>query len=535
MKASKMLLIKNVNLIDGLNNPVYKSDILVVGDKIVKTGNIDIDASGVEIIDGEGLYAAPGFIDSHSHSDMSCAFEAYADGKLRQGVTTEVSGMCGMSPAPIKNFREEFYGVSFGNRPECTKIADGWSSFSDFKSYVNSKGLPVDMATLVGHGTLRAAIVGYADRAVTTYELEQMKALLEEALQNGAIGLSSGLIYPPGVYANTYELIELCKVVAQYGGIYVSHIRNEADFLIEAVNEAIEIGEKSGCKVQISHHKAAGKKNHGKVIKTLNLMEAARRRGVIISCDAYPYTAGSSSLVTLLPPWAHEGGKEKILERLKDAETRAIMREEVGSPDTPWENMGMNAGWAGILICNLGKNKQYEGLNIEELGQEVGKHPIDALFDLLIDENGNGQMACFAAKDEDNHYVYKHRLTVVGSDSSNDYFEVGENSGKPHPRTFGTFPRVIGHYSRELKLFPVETAVYKMTGLAAGIYNLEDRGVLAEGLLADIVIFDYDTIIDKATYKNPHQPPEGIKYVIKSGEIVVKDDVYNQSLLGKML
>ena len=535
MKPSKMLLIKNANLIDGRNNPAYKSDILIVGEKIAKIGNIDIEASGVEIIDGEGLYAAPGFIDSHSHSDMICAFKPYADGKIRQGVTTEVAGMCGMSPAPIKNFREEFYGVSFGNHPAYTQIADTWTTFKSYKDYVNNMGLPLDMAVLVGHGTLRAAIVGYADRAVTSDELDQMKALLEEALQNGALGLSSGLIYPPGVYANTYELIELCKIVTKYDGIYVSHIRNEADKVIEAVSEAIEIGEKSGCRVQISHHKAGGKKNHGKVVTTLNLMEEAIRRGVRISCDAYPYTAGSSSLVTLLPPWVHEGGKEEILKRLKDPTTRAAIKEEVGSPDTPWENMGMNAGWAGILICNLGKNKNYEGLNLQELGDEMGKDPIDALFDLLIDEDGGGQMAHFAAKDEDNHYVYKHRLTVVGSDSSNDYFEVSANSGKPHPRTFGTFPRVIGHYSRELKLFSVETAVHKMTGLAASTYNLTDRGVIAENILADIVLFDYETIIDKATYKDPHQPPEGIKYVIKNGEIVVKDNVYNKSHLGKML
>jgi len=535
MKSSKMLLIKNINLIDGRNNPSFKSDILVVGEKIAKIGKIDIDASGVEIIDGEGLYAAPSFIDSHSHSDMICAFKPYADGKIRQGVTTEVAGMCGMSPAPIKNFREEFYGVSFGNNSEYKKIADNWSTFKDFKDHVNNAGLPIDMFTLVGHGTLRAAVIGYADRAVNSAELEQMKDLLEEALQNGAIGLSSGLIYPPGVYANTYELIELCKVVAKYNGIYVTHMRNEADKVIEAVEEAIEIGEKSGCRVQISHHKAGGKRNHGKVVTTLNLMEEARLRGVEISCDAYPYTAGSSSLVTLLPPWVHEGGAEKILARLKNSETRAAIKAEVGSTDTPWENMGMNAGWAGILICNLTKNKDYEGLNLQELGDKLGKDPIDALFDLLIDENGDGQMAHFNAKDEDNHYVYRHRLSVAGSDSANDYFEVSADSGKPHPRTFGTFPRVIGHYSRELKLFSVETAVHKMTGLAASIYNLKDRGILAENLLADIVIFDYDTIIDKATYKNPHQPPEGIKYVIKNGEIVVKDDVYNKSHLGKLL
>jgi len=519
---------------DGSGAPWYRADVLVEDGRIEAVGCLAEVSADTEI-DAKGLVVSPGFIDSHSHSDMSCFFYPGADGKILQGVTTEITGMCGESPVPLAGFRQTFNKIAYKGDAEALKAAGSWSTLAQWARFMNDRGLSTDMALAAGHGTLRANVMGYRDREPMAKELEEMKALLREAMRQGAVGLSSGLIYPPGCFSGTDELIELCKVITEYGGVYLTHMRNESDEVIPALEEAIVIGRESGCKVHIAHLKASGKRNHGKVGLMLEMMEKARDEGIDITCDAYPYTAGSSSIITLLPMWAHDGGLGELLSRLKDCAVRQRISEELLMDVPGWENMSKNAGMEGILICDVKKNKQFEGKNLQEIGDILGKDPAEALLDLILDEEGEGSMACFAAKEEDNIYIYKHRLTLVGSDSCSLPTVPDGIIGKPHPRSYGTFPRVLGHYARERKLFPLEAAVWKMTGLPATRYGLRDRGFLSAGKRADIVIFDPGLIADNATYQEPCQAPSGIHTVIMKGEAVVEGGRYNGKRLGKII
>ncbi|MCL1854684.1 MAG: D-aminoacylase [Clostridia bacterium] len=528
------IIIKNGKVIDGSGAPWYRADMLINNGVIEAVGKLP-ETGADTVIDAKDLAVAPGFIDAHSHSDMTCIFYPDADGKIVQGVTTEVAGMCGETPVPLMRYRDAFNKIAYRDDSAALKLAENWNTFAQWAECISDRGLSTDLALAAGHGTIRANVMGFDNREPTAKEIEEMKALLRDAMSQGAIGLSSGLIYPPGCYGSTAEIIELCKVMTAFGGIYVTHMRNEADELIPALEEAISIGRVSGCKVQISHHKAAGMKNHGKVTLTMEMMEAARAEGIDISCDAYPYVAGSSSIITLLPKWAHDGGKSELLRRLQDRDQRRRISNELLMDIPGWENMYKNAGMEGILICDVPKNKQYEGKNLKEIGEDLGKDPIQALIDLIIDEEGEGSMACFAAKEEDNCYIYKHRLTMVGSDSASLPTVPDGRIGKPHPRSYGTFPRVLGHYARERKLFPLETAVWKMTGFPATRYGLKDRGFLSAGKRADVVIFDPKRIADSATYQKPSSAPEGIHYVIQKGEVVVQGIKYHNNRLGRII
>jgi len=493
-------LIKNGKLYDGTGMPWYKSDVLVEDGLIKAVGEMS-KATADLIIDAKGLTVAPGFIDSHSHTDVFSFPDP--DGKMIQGVTTEVAGMCGWSTIPTDE-------------------------------YMKKSGFAADLAVAVGQGKIREEVIGQTDREPTKEELEQMKDMLRKALELGAVGLSSGLIYPPGCYTKTKELIELCRVVAEYGKVYVTHIRNEADDLIPSIEEAIEIGRKSGCKVQISHLKASGKQNHEKVKQVLEMMEKARDKGIDICCDAYPYIAGSTLTVTLLPGWVHEGGQDELLNRLRDENQRKRIVSDIKTGIPGWENMCTNSGPENVLICSSPENPQFEGKNLRELGEAFGKDPVEALIDMILEDDGGGMIAHFGACEEDNEYIFKHRLTMVGSDSWAMNNKPGL-IGKPHPRSFGTFPRVLGHYSRDLNLFPLETAVWKMTGFPATRYGLTDRGFLKPGLIADIVIFDPEKIADSLSYQDPWKAPEGICQVIKNGKVVVEGKKYLHTKQGKMI
>jgi len=527
-------IIRNGNVFDGSGAPWYRADVLVEDGFIQAVGNLN-GANADTVIDAKGLVVAPGFIDAHSHSDMTCLFYPDADGKIVQGVTTEVTGMCGDSTVPLARFKDEFNQTAYRGDAKALKAAENWSTLTEWAGYINQRGLSTDMAIAAGHGTLRANVMGYDDREPTAQELGEMKDLLREAMRQGAVGLSSGLIYPPGCYGKTTELVELCKLLPELGGIYLTHMRNESDELIPALEEAITIARESGCKVHIAHHKASGKRNHGKVAQTLEMMEQARCEGVDITCDAYPYVAGSSSIIALLPHWAHNGGLNALLRRLKDSAQRQRIAQELLMDIPGWENMSKNAGMDGILICDVKKNKQYEGKTLQEIGDSLCKEPVEALIDLIIDEDGEGSMACFAAREEDNFNVYKHRLTMVGSDSCSLPTIPDGRIGKPHPRSYGTFPRVLGHYARTCKLFPLETAVWKMTGFPATRYALKDRGFLSAGKRADIVIFNPGTIADNATYQNPFKASSGIHSVMMKGEIVVEGAKYNGKRKGKII
>ncbi|MHA2369617.1 MAG: N-acyl-D-amino-acid deacylase family protein, partial [Candidatus Hodarchaeales archaeon] len=390
----------------------------------------------------------------------------------------------------------------------------------------------------VGHGLIRISAMGLDDRAPSVDELEIMKELTAEAMQAGAYGLSTGLIYPPGIFAKTEELIELAKVAAQYGGVYASHIRGEGKTLLKAVEEAIVIGEKAGLPVQISHHKASGKRMWGKSIETLQMIEEARKRSVDVTIDQYPYNAGATTLTILLPPWSHDGGPEQLLERLKNPEERKKMRKDIEEGLPSWENLATTVGWENICVTRVltEKNKTTEGKNLVEIMELRGDADVfTTLFDLILEENASVSMVIFEMQEKDIQRIMQSKLTMFSTDSGACTISGPFSQGKPHPRHYGTYPRILGRYVREQGVLRLEEAIRKMTSFPAQKFGLTDRGVLRPGMKADIVIFNPDTVIDKATYPDPHQFPEGIQFVIVNGQIAVDNGEYTGILAGKTL
>jgi len=471
------------------------------------------------------MVVSPGFIDMHSHSDVHLLINPLAESKIRQGVTTEVTGNCGSSPAPITKENFELFKRRYG--PLAEEIPWDWRTFGEYLDKLQGNGVAVNVAPLQGHGTIRIAVMGYDNRQPTSTEMERMQDLVAEGMKAGAFGLSTGLIYPPSCYAETQELIELCRVVARFGGYYSSHIRGEGRTLIDAVKEAITIGERAGVPVEISHRKAWGRDNWGKVKETLKLIEEAQYRGVDVTCDVYPYTASSTGLGASISPWAHEGGIEKMLERLKDPEIRLRLKREMEAQD--------QAGWDKVLIAQCEENKDYVGKTIQETAQSRGMDPYDFVFNFLIEEKGSVATVSFAMHPEDVAMVIGHPVSMIGSDgySLTPYGVLGK--GKPHPRSYGTFPRVLAKYVREEGVLSLEESIYKMTGLPARKLGLKDRGIIAEEACGDLVIFDPSEVEDAATFQEPHQYPKGIKYVMVNGQIVVEEGEHTRAKPGKVL
>jgi len=526
------LVIKNGIIVDGTGNPWFRNDIAIKDGKIVKIGKVK--EKGEVEIDATGLVVSPGFIDMHNHSDMTILPYPNAESYIMQGVTTAIVGNCGLSMAPINPDKVDLLKRYLGTfLTKDFEYGWDWKTLGEFCKKVEKQGTTINLAPLVGHGTVRIAVKGFDSSEPSKDELEEMKALIAQAMEEGAFGMSTGLIYPPGSYATTEEIIELAKVVGEYGGIYTTHMRNEGKYLIEAVEEAIRIGKEAGVPVEISHHKASGKPNWGKVCATLRLMERARKIGVEVNCDVYPYTAGSTTITALLPTWALEGGVEKMLERLKDKETREKIKTEIEEDKMKGENFLKAAGWCGVLISQCSIEK-YEGKTLEEILKEKGQfdNPYDGFFDWLLEINGDAAMVVFLMDEEDVKTVLSHPLSMVISDS---WVTAPTAGGKPHPRTYGTFPRVLGKYVREEKLLSLEEAIRKMTSLPAAKLRLQGRGLIKEGFWADFVIFDSNKIKDKATYQNPHQYPEGIKYVIVNGQIAVENGKLTGKRPGKVI
>jgi N-acyl-D-amino-acid deacylase len=525
------LAVLNGRIVDGAGNPWYKADIGISRGRIRLIGRLDGPAR--EKIDAEGLIVAPGFIDMHSHSDTLLLVNPLAESKIRQGVTTEVIGNCGSSAAPLTEYTREEAKKSAGEVGE--KIEWDWLSFDEFLRKLQRNGVALNVAPLVGNAAIRTAVMGFEARKPTSSELLKMKALTARCMEEGAFGLSTGLIYSPSCYARTSEIIELCKVVARYGGIYATHIRGEGDPLISSVREAITIGEEARIPVEISHHKAAGKKNWGKVNKTLAMIQEARDRGVDVTCDVYPYTAGATGLAAGIPSWAHEGGADKLTERLKDPETRKRIRREIQKGILGWENLIGTAGPENILITSCEKHRNYQGKIISELAKAKRKDPLEFIFDLLVEETARVGIVLFMIDEDDMRKVLSSEFTMIGSDASAQapYGVLGK--AKPHPRSYGTFVRVLGKYVRKEGLLTLPEAIRKMTSLPARKLSLWDRGLIRVGNWADLTVFDEDTIEDKATYTNPHQYPTGIKYVIVNGKIVIEGKRHTKALPGIVL
>ncbi len=521
-------------VLDGTGNPWFRADVAIKKGRIATVGNL-ASASADTTIDAKDMVVCPGFIDMHSHSDFTLLVNPLAESKVRQGVTTEVIGNCGGSAAPLNNILREDILKTMPMLEEA-KLELTWSTMGEYISLMQSRGVALNVAPLVGNANIRIFVLGFENCLPTKNELEEMKKILAQTMEDGAFGMSSGLIYPPSCYADTEELVELAKMVAGYGGIYASHIRGEGFTLTNAVKEAIEIGERAGVPVEISHHKASGKANWGKVKQTLRMMEEARERGDNVTCDVYPYTAGSTGLDALLPPTAYEGGVEKLIERLRDPETRGKIKEEMtrtseeGEPD----RLG-RPEWDTIIISYCKGHPDLEGKTIKEIAKEKSVDPFEFVFDLLIEEKASVGIVLFTMCEEDMRYVLSHRLSMVGSDSSAraPYGVLGK--GKPHPRTYGTFPRILGRYVREEGVLNLENAIRKMTSLPAQKLKLRDRGLIREGMWADIVVMDPKRVIDQATYQKPHRYPKGIEYVLVNGKLVVEHGKHTKALPGRVL
>ena len=531
------IIIKNGKIIDGAGNPWYYGDVGIKDGRIKVISKIESDAENV--IDAKGLYVSPGFIDAHSHGDYNTLVYRQMENVIHQGITTVVAGQCGASPAPLSDLvREAEQNATNAQLPEGVTLDLSWSSFDEYLKEEEKGGLGANTAHMVGHGAIRSASMGNDARAPTGDELQHMRDYTREAMQSGAYGLSTGLIYPPGIYAKTDEIIELAKITAEYGGIYDSHIRGEGKTLMAALNEAIEVGEKGGLPVQISHHKIASSSLWGSSVETMKMFEAARERGLDITVDQYPYKAGSTSLMTLLPPWAHDGGLEAALERLRDPKLRARMTKDIEEGIDGWENFAKELGWENVFVTSVvsEENKPIEGMNMVEIKEHRGADDeFHALYEVLLEEEGAPGMVIFYGDEEDVKHIMRHPLHMVGTDAGCCTVEGPFCRGKPHPRHYGTYPKILGKYVREEKVISWEEAIRKMTSFPAQRFGILDRGLLRPGMCADITIFDPETVIDKATYKDPHNFPVGIPYVIVNGKITINKGKYTGVLAGKTL
>lgn len=525
------LLIRNGFVIDGTGRPGVAADVGIRDGRIVALGRIDEQAA--RVLDADGCVVSPGFIDIHSHTDELILANPRCASKSTQGVTLEVSGNCGDSSAPRGGKQPQTDGSSW--LKECG-ITATWGTMAEFLDVIDSNPMAVNFATLVGHGTVREVAVGYDDRPPTDEELDEMRRLVGEAMEAGAFGVSSGLIYPPGCYATAEEVIELCKVAAQHGGIYATHMRNEADRVVEAVEEALRIGTESGAAVQISHHKACGVKNWGLVRESLAVIDAARARGTDVFADQYPYLATSTGLGIMIPKWAHDGGTKALIARLSDPAQRAKIREAVIA-DMENGYLASSGGWDTVVLSSLKteRNKYCEGLSITTIAKQLKKHPVDTALDLLLQEGGSIGMMHFVISEDDVRTVMQHPAVMIGSDATARTFEGPLTRGKPHPRAYGTFARVLGKYTREEKVLTLEQAVAKMTGMPARRLGLRDRGTVALDNWADLTIFNPDSIEDGATFDEPIRPARGIRYVIVNGEPILEDGTFTGALPGRVL
>lgn len=502
-------VIKNGRIVDGTGNPWFFGSVGIKNGVITHVGSFDIEAK--EIIDAKGQIVSPGFIDGHSHSDLLVLKDPHYDIKLQQGVTSEVVGNCGLAPAPY--FEEngklliEYVEPIIGN----TSWEWPWKTVGDYIDDVKKSRISENIATYVAHGSLRIAVMGFENRPPTKNEMDKMKSLLEEGMQAGAIGLSIGLLYSPGRYASKEELAELCSVLPKYDGILSTHIRGEGNNLIPSIKEVIWIAEKSGVPLHVSHLKAAGRRNWGSVIEAISIIEDARARGMDITCDVYPYDAGSTSLTTLLPPWSLEGGVPACLERIRNKSLRAKIKEEVSEEQESWDNLVVSTGWQNVVVASVENNPQFNGKSILDISNVVGKDPIDTAFDLLLEEDGNVPIVYYHMSNDDVEKVIKWDYSLVISDS------LGCEVGIPHPRTYGSFPRLFSKYVRETKTLTLEQAIRKITSFPAQRFKLQNRGLLLPGYKADITIFNEETINDLATYENPIQYPNGITQVFVNG------------------
>ncbi|MCI8704879.1 MAG: D-aminoacylase [Anaerotignum sp.] len=525
------LVIENTAIIDGSGAPAFAGKVAARDGKLyILPEEGDVDA--VRKIDAKGQYTCPGFIDPHSHGDVPLGAEYASLSKISQGITTHVAGMCGFSMFPVNpenlGLLQESLGLLGNAFPE---EMDTFTSCENFLRYSDTVKRPENTMFLIGHVTLRVAVMGYADRVPEKAELEQMKGLLREAMEHGAAGLSSGLVYVPSAYAQEEELAELCKVVAEYGGIYTTHMRDEAAKSIQSLKEAISVAKKTGVRLIISHHKIQGHQNWGMSKQTLELIHQAIAEGVRISCDQYPYTASMTHLSVCAPPKYFTNGLSGMLEYLKDPKMREEIKREMNDPATPYDNFYLHAGgWEGVLISCAPQYPEAEGKLVSEVAKEKGQDPFDTFCDIMIANHGVVTAIYFTMSEEDVFRIIQDENVVVGTDGI-----IKSMDDKAHPRAFGSFPRAIRYFVRENHLMPLEAMIRKMTSLTAEKNGIPNKGLIRDGYDADLVIFDYETITDRADYIHSNVTADGIDYVIVGGQIVYHDKKLTGATPGKSI
>jgi len=524
------LIICNGKIVDGTGNPWFYGDLAISGDRISAIGNLQ-NITAKREIDATGLVVAPGFIDIHSHSDFLLLEDGHAQSKIRQGVTTEILGE-GNSAGPYQGKLSPRTVTVRGKKRTLTRLGHYFSAVDD-------AGVATNVATYVGIGNLWRSVMGSSFDRPTESQFQQMEALLHEAMRDGALGLSTQVMFPPGSLAKTADLIRLGTVVEKHQGIYSSHIRNEGLGIFEAVREAIAVGEKANIPVDIIHLKIADEQYWGRMNEVTALISSARKRGVNVQANVYPYTRGNNNLVSIIPPWAHEGGKPKLIERLKDAELRKKMKRDINSGIPGWYNHYTAVGkdWGRMLVS---ANNSYKGLTMDRVmaARTAGRKNVDLLdelFDILIEENGSVSTVYAHHTEKDMNRAMIEPWCSIGSDGSAYATSGPLRRGNPHPRNLGTFPRVLGVYVREFKILKLENAIRKMTSLNAAKVGLKDRGLLKTGNFADVTVFNPETVIDKATYIDPFQYPEGIETVIVNGQIVLHKGKHTGATPGRAL
>lgn len=497
------MLIRNGRIVDGTGNPSFIGDVGIRDGRIAAIGRL-ANRPAARTIDARGLAVAPGFIDIHNHSDDTILEDGSAESMVRQGVATMIFGEGG-SAAP----------------------SDQWKDFSSYFAELKRRGISTNVGSYIGSSTVWTTVRGAKAGPATAEELNRMRAVVREAMEQGALGVASSLSGPPGVWIDTDALVAMCEVASEYGGIYSTHMRTEGSGVFKAVAEAIDIGRRARIPVDVIHLKIAEHKLWGKMPELVALIANARAQGQLVEANVYPYRAGQNNLSSIIPPWAHEGGAKAMIARLKDRALRPRLESEIlnGIPDSDWYNhYTATGGWEGMLLVTFSnsKYKKFEGKRMSEVIKTLGKPPLDVLFELLIENDGSVPTVYFHHSEEDMRYALKQPFVSIGSDGTAVKTEGPLAAGHPHPRYYGTFPRVLGRYAREEKLISLEEAVRKMTSANAAKIRIYDRGLLRPGQCADVTIFNPETIIDNATFEKPHQYATGVEYVIVNGKMILE-------------
>ncbi|ADD07514.1 homolog to D-aminoacylase (plasmid) [Natrialba magadii ATCC 43099] len=526
------VLLTNARVIDGTGAPWFRGAVGVTDDRIDAVLREETAAYDADIrIDVDGAVVCPGFVDTHSHSDLRLFGDPVLAPKIRQGVTTEILGQDGFSMAPVDRehgadeWEDHLSGLNGRLEGEWT-----WSSTSEYFDAIEANGVAPNVAMLVGHGTVRYRVLGMTNREPTDAELTEMRGLVTDALEAGAIGLSTGLVYTPCTYSTTEEVATLAGPLAEFGRPFVAHIRSERDGIWEALDEFVDIGARMDVPLHLSHFKLGGESQHGKTARARALVDTARDRGVDLTADQYPYTAGSTTLSYVLPPWVHADGPGQAVAYLDDSDARARIHDEI-THDTldDWENPGAYSGWENIVVTNVRTeaNEHLEGLSIAAVADEFDTDPVTAAMDLLLEEELEVSIVNHLLDEDDVRDILRDDRVAVATD--------GLFGGKPHPRVYGTYPRVLGRYVRDENVLSLETAVRKMTSVPARAMGLQSKGVLRPGMDADLVVFDPSRVDSPATYEQPRQFPTGISQVLINGEFAVRDGDTTGSLPGTVV